>query len=497
MSVYAYTKSKVIDEIAFKQTANGALRAYVHACPQATPEKIEDVLQSLKGAGMECIPFTVDGKPVLEVRGFKRDSQLVTLLAERGFTGDEAHVIQEKDDKQSWSDVFRKRSLQLSGGAFMVADLGFAMYGAKEKSWEDTLAGLSYLAGSTTLAAYGRNDQSSLQIREGAQLIMDYARHKGYNIPDDTAIASVGVPKRETPLQKVDNFFRAHPSEIGNMGYVLAGALIAKSALQHRALAKPRAGMSSEQVRKMRYGGWGDTALGSLTVTSGLTGTFVKERAVDPDAKKHGSMFSPSGFVEWVKESPLRAAGYGYMGSTLCHCITTFVERKEAKRVLKDAAISAAEKAHAAQKLKAIPWRVMFVSMTLVGEILMSISSKGHGEGVVSDNTVDDSIVAVAAELIIKQPKNLQEGLIQEMGKFLGRPEVLALKDEEAVNRLRRQVEEMRQNPWATKLREMDAAPPKPAQPLAVPKGDMPAWQAKLATAEAKQQGAPGNPLSA
>lgn len=475
MSIYKYPESKVVDAIAFKKTANGAVRAYVHARDGVGDDTLQTILQTLKNKDFECIPFTQDGKPALEVRGFRRESELITLLSDKQWIDNKPVIEKDKDDEIGWLDWFRKRSMQASGAAMMVADVGFAMYGAKEKSWEDTLAGLSYLGGSATLLAYGRNDQSQLQIRQLAQMILDHAHEKGLKVSDESAAGSIGRERQEGVLKQVDNLFRRNPSEIGNMMYVAAGGLIAKSALQHRALATPRAGMTPKQITEMRKGGWGDTMLGSVTVGSGLLATLVKEKAHDPDApKKHGL----AAVAEWVKESPLRMASYGYIFSTLCHCYTTFTERSEAKRVIKDVTMSALEHTKAQEKLKSIPWRVLFVSATLVGELLLSISSKGHGEGVVSDNSVDNSAVAIAADLIVKQSPGMQDQLIEQMGKFLGRPEVLAIKDEDAVALLRKQVELLRKNPWA----QPEPMQPAPAQPLTVatPKVDVPKWQAKV-----------------
>ncbi len=482
MSIYAYKDSKIIDEVTFRKTANGALRAYVHACPDIGKGKVEEVLQAFKGADIEAIPFTVDNKAVVEVRGFKRESQLLGLLGKNNFISDTPEITKEPADHMSWGDVLRKRSIQASGVAMMVADTGYAIYGMKSKHWEDTLAGLMYLGGSINFTAFGKNDQSAFQIREGAQVILDHARAKGYNIPEDTALSTVGAVRKESALRKVHNFFEQHPSEIGNMAYVTAGALIAKSAMHHRVLSPPRAEMTPKEISDMRKGGIGDTVLGSTTITSGLIASLVKEKARDPDApRQHGL----SGIAEWIQEKPLRMASYGYIGSTLCHAYTTFTETMAAKRLIAKPNAPAKELALAKEHLGAIPYRVVFVAMSLIGEALLSISSKGHGEGVVSDNTVDTSIVAIAAELIIKQPKHMQEGLIQEMGKFLGQPEVLALKDEEAIKRLRHQVEEMRCNPWATKIPEAapEAEKRKPA-PVVVAKDAMPAWQAKVATVE-------------
>ena len=468
----------------FRRTANGALRAYVHACPQIDKGKVEEVLQAFKAADIEAIPFTVDGKAVVEVRGFKREAELLKLLNKNEYITDKPVITKEAADHVTWRDMISKRSIQAGGIAMSIADIGYSIYGLKSKHWEDATAGLLYLSGSATMAAYGRNDQSTFQIREGAQVILDHARAKGYDIPEDTALSTVGAPRQESALRKVNNFFEKHPSEIGNMLIVAAGALIGKSALQHRALAPARSEMTAKEIYDMRFNGWKDVALGTTTILSGTTAAFVKEKARDPDTPRKTGL---AGVAEWVQEKPLRAASYGYICSTLWHAYTTFGERNAALRLLKKPNAPASEVTHAKEQLKALPWRVLFVAASLVGETLLSISSKGHGEGVVSDNTVDTSIVAIAAELIIKQPKHMQEGLIQEMGKFLGMPEVLALKDEEAIKRLRHQVEEMRCNPWATKIPEAapEAEHRKPvASAIAVPKAAMPAWQTKVSAVD-------------
>lgn len=486
MSIFAYPNCKVIDEVTFRTTANGATRAYIHACPEIAKGKVEEMLKVFKSQDIECIPFTVNDKPVVEVRGFDREGKLLKLLADHGFIEGTAQITKEKADHVGWGEKLRTRSLQASGASMMVADIGYAIYGLKSKHWEDAVAGLSYLSGSILFTVLGRNDQSSLQIREGAQLILDHAKQKGYDVSEDTALSTVGARRKETVVRQAHNFLKAHPSEVGNMMYVLAGGLIAKSALQHRYLATPRADMTQEQIGKMRSAGLSDTLLGMSTIASGSLATFVKEKARDPDApRKHGL----AGIVEWIQEKPLRLASYGYIGSTLCHAYSTWSETKEARRMVRSAGAPAHEVKHAREHLKALPFRTTFVAFSLLGELLMSISSKGHGEGVVSDNTVDDSIVAVAAELIIKQPKHMQEDLIHELGKFLGRPEVLALKDEDAVIRLRKQVEEMRCNPWATKIPEaapealhLEKSASSPIRVAAPRHGGIAAWQKKVSS---------------
>jgi len=312
LSIYSYPQSKIIDEVTFKKTANGAIRAYLHAHTGMDTPSVQTILQKLKDKTFECIPFTLDGKPVVEVRGFKNEAHFLKKMAGEGWVEGDPVIKASPEDNISWMDIIRKRSIQLSGLVMMAADTGFIMYGAKEKHWENALAGLSYLGGSTTLFAYGRNDQSELQIREMAQMILQKARERGFAIPDESAASSVGRMRKESALRQVDNFFRAHPAEIGNMMYFAAGTLVAKAALQHHAFATPRPGMTRQQIGEMRKEGWKDTGLGAMTMSSGLLATMVKEKAIDPDQPKSTGL---GGIVDWIREKPLRLASYGYMGA--------------------------------------------------------------------------------------------------------------------------------------------------------------------------------------
>lgn len=108
----------------------------------------------------------------------------------------------------------------------------------------------------------------------------------------------------------------------------------------------------------------------------------------------------------------------------------------------------------ALERLKSIPWRALFVTSTIIGEILLSISSKGHGAGVVHDDTVRDSVMSLAADHIVRQPKHLQNDVISHIADYLGSADVLAIGDAEAEKCLRAKIECIKKNPWAMNDRE-------------------------------------------
>ena len=181
-----------------------------------------------------------------------------------------------------------------------------------------------------------------------------------------------------------------------------------------------------------------DIGLGTLTLASTTYGGLVKEKAHDPDEPKKTGV---AGVIQWARERPLVVTGAGLLVSTMCHAAST---ASAYQRLLKGEVTG-----DRAQELAAIKNRALFVLNSLAAELLITISSKGHGEGVVTDNSVDNTAIAITAELISKQPADSHEALIEEMGDFLGSQKMLALSNQSVKQQLREQVQTMCVNPWA------------------------------------------------
>jgi len=469
VSIYNYNQPGVIDEITFKKTANGAVRAYLHARDGTDAATIQTIQQALREADFECVPYTLGDKPTLEIRNFKKEMRLLKTLGEEEWIKGAPSIKLEKEDQISWWDRFRKRTLQASGLTYVVGDLGFFTYGKREKDPLVVAGAISYFLGTLSLLFYGRNDQSDLQVRDLAKDIEHFVNDQKITLPQDSALHDLTKDKKQSLLEALNDFGRRYPSEIFNTVTALAGVFVATAAYKNKVRFKPKIGMDAKAIREMRQEGWMDLGLGVTTTISGLLATLVKEKIPDPDDPP------AKGFAwiwEKIREHPLAISGGGYMVATMCHAGSTWKAYREAKRV------------GDVERLSSVPGRAVFVAMAFLSEFLLAISSKGHGQGVVSDTSVDDSAVAIAAELILKQPKNVQDNLIQYMGKFLGQPDVLAAGDEDTTQKLRRQVEAMRNNPWA----QTTATKNEPhAIATATPKPETPTWQAKLAAKEAAQ----------
>jgi hypothetical protein len=478
VSIYTYSQSNVIDEVTFKRTANDSIRAYLHLSDKADPAKAQEILGALRTHNCACTPFMHDDKSLLEVRGFSKEEELLDRV--RQWTSGPAEKTLEAEDKISTWERFKKRTLQLSGLSYMVGDYGFVRYGLKEADNLVVAAAISYFLGTLSLVFYGRNDQSDLQIKDLSNDVAGFAKKNNIAIPENSALHDITQDRPQSTLQAANEFCKRYPSEIFNTVTAIAGVFVAASAYKNKVM-RPTAGLDAKAIHEMKIEGWMDFGLGSITALSGTFATLVKEKKPDPDSPPKGMLDS---VWQKIQAHPLAIAGGGYSIATMCHAASTWKAYKEAKRV-NDVA-----------RLESVPNRAIFVGAALLSEALLAISSKGHGEGVVSDHSVDNSTIAIVSDMIVKQPLAKQEQLIQAMGDFLGESKQLAMKNDEVVAQVRTQVEKMRKNPWAVHLQAQvdsqpndehvkDAAPAKQfaAERAATTDKD---WQTKVGTAADK-----------
>lgn len=477
VSVYRYSQNSAIDEVTFQQSSAGSVRAYLHARPGIDDGTINAITKYLGSKNWHAIPYTLDGKPVLEVRGFKRESQLLEHLGKHKWLDGKASVEQEKINHVGFVDKVKKRSLQTSGLFYVIGDYNFFTYGRKEGHWEDMLAGIMYAGGTAALVGYGRNDQSDIQVKDLSKRIARHLMKEGMKLPSDCALPYTVEDENRSIIGKVHDTFKRNPSEMFNLFTGLAGACITASAIRYKLLNKLPLNMADKDITLLRTAGWLDVGLGTMTMASTAIGGLVEEHKRDPDKpKSHGVQ----AVLDFVRERPLTIAGAGLMVSTGLHAISSWLEYNHARETGN------------AQTAGAIKNRLFFVLTNLTAEFLIAASSKGHGKGVVSDLSVDNSVIALTADLIIKQPAKYQEQMIDYMSKFLGREDVLAMKDDEVKNLLQAQVELMKKNPWV-KCREIlpSTAPiQEPAQekPLLIPDRLKANWQV---TINSPQQNSP------
>ncbi|MBY0406819.1 MAG: hypothetical protein K2Q01_03945, partial [Rickettsiales bacterium] len=313
MSIYAYPLSTVVEEVIFRKTANGALRAYVHAKEGTPKAKVDEVNDGLLAEGYTTIPFTIQGKPMLEVRGFKKEKSLLKQLNDHDWVQGDAKIQEDAQEYIGWKERLQKRSLQASGALYAFGDVSFFLYGLKGASPLDMAAGIFYGLPTPVLLAYGRNDQSELQIKDYAKIMAKHFREQSVKLPDDCSLDAITRDKNQGLIKNVNDLLQRYPSEFMNLSYAAAGACIAMAGAKHlkhlgvkgvskdvldgwvKHLGATKPGATTEMARQMAHNSIKienqlNVGVGATTVASGLFGAVVKEKNPDPDNPAQGTL---------------------------------------------------------------------------------------------------------------------------------------------------------------------------------------------------------------
>lgn len=478
---YIYPQPSPIDEVTVVVTEQGGMRAYLHARAGTVPEKMKAVIDSVHEKGWQSVPFMFRDRPMLEVRGCSDEKKLLKDLHEGGFIEGTARKEKLATDQISFLDKVRKRTLQAAGLFYIVGDVSFINYGWRESHWEDMAAGIAYAMGTQSLIWYGRNDQSDLQVKDMAKQMEKFLRRGSTPLPEHCSLKAMTVDRKQTTLSKIDDLWRHYPSEVFNAVTGLAGYFVARAAYKYKVIPAPKPGMDAHAIREMRAEGWKDMGLGLTTIASTAAGTVIRERKPDPDDPPPKDMLEQA--WNWIREKPLRLTGYGLMVSTLFHAHSTYGAWREAKRVgdtLRQGSISS---------------RAIFVATNIVAEILTALSSKGHGDGVTTDDSVKESVYAIAAETIVKQSPANRHFYLQHVANFLEQPTVMAESRETVLQKLQEHVARLEKNPWILHELQQEKPQETPTPLVSTPSVQKENWREKVMHAAplAAQHSASGN----
>lgn len=471
MSLYRYQSDSLIDEIRVIATPKGGVRAYLHAGNQTTPKQLEQIKAKLSSLGWIGVPDVLDYKPVLEVRGFKKTKNLVQALSENGWVKSEPQITATKDHRTGLGETLRNLTLRFSGLVYLIGDAGYNYKAITEyrankslSSRIDVAAAVGYALGSLALLVYGSRDQSDNQIRNATRELKGFLHKESIALPDDAVIHRVTKRRKLGFWGSIDHFLARFPSEAMNTIYIGVGLLLTWGAfIKAKTPLLPNETLALAPGRRMKNRI--EVGLGITTAASALGSVIIKEKKrPEGEPRKKGL----AGVWEWIEEKPLRLAGYGYMLATVFHggaYVTAMAKGSEAVK-------------------KAERGRLVFIVTNLIAEILMAISSKGHGEGIVSKTGgVDDSVLATAADIVAKQKPEDQPALVQRLAGFLSTPDLLNDKAENIEALLREKLAAMQNHPWRggqqVASQPSPQRPPSPAVPHTTVSQSQ--WQQKAA----------------
>lgn len=447
MAIYHYQSGSLLDSMQILTNESGGQRAYLHAVDSASSEKLRAAKQAIRARRWKCIPIVHDGKPALEVRGFKNADELAAQLKVLGLADSPTSITPDIGDVRSQKDKWANSTLKLAGASYLIGDSSYLYYRGAPliKEWKslskgwlggkffgglDVVAGIGYMLGSLSLARYGSRDQSINTISAATKKVERFSRKEGAEVAPETTLAFENQEPKRSFFSKIDHFISKYPSETLNSIYVGVGLFISAAAFYHgtRPIPSNLTGDLLKTAQKGKRNELIDVGLGIVTAGSALTGLLVKEtKPVEGDKKRHGF----GGVIDWIREKPLRATGFGYMIATAWHGFSTYNHWKDKT-----------------QPSKYLIGRAIFIATNVFSEVMLAISSKGHGTGVKPDESIDKSVIAATAELIFRQPSEKHEALIHQYAGYMASPEVLGGKSDVIAAELRSHLDLLDDNPW-------------------------------------------------
>ncbi len=470
MAIYHYKPGSLIDEVQILTNDSGGRRAYLFARPDATAEQLEQVKVRIASLGWKAVPYLYEGRPALEVRGFKKAEVMEGALRANGWVHEPASVESHESDKRSTKEKFENATLKATGVAYNVGDVAFMTYAIKERNYyhralaavdsiggldavakgikkaefKDNikgarwkiLAGVGYALGGIVLSAFGSRDQSQNVIKATSKKVQQFARKEGLENADETSSVGQITQKRElSTLGKVRAFVARYPSETLNGIYTGVGLLLMAASIKHRN-APQKSYETLKGFKERRADEAWDIGLGVVTATSAMAGLLIKEKKPEEGEEKRGGI---GGVIDWIREKPLRATGFGFMLATAFHAKGTWNKLQKKDPLVTDT----------------VKGRAVFVGANVIAEILMTLSSKGHGSGVKPDESVDHTVIAATADLIARQPLEKRDEMVHQFAGYIASPDVLGGQADEHAAAIRVQIDGLKNNPWANHLGDL------------------------------------------
>lgn len=484
MAIYHYRAPSLLDEVSIVTNENGGRRAYLHASEGASADALRQLRQDIKALGWKSVPTVHEGKAVLEVRGFGNEQDFLQKARSHSWVNAQLKKTPIENDKRDLRTKIEHATLKATGIAYNVGDVAFMSYTLAERGYykgklqqaqalplsyqgraaslasaEESMkgsrlkigAGIGYALGGIILSAYASRDQSQQQIKVASKKLNHFFHTASVVPPDDSALKDVTHEEHKGLLGRAHALLSHYPSEALNLVYIGVGALLAMSSIkQIRAGQKPHETplQAKDRIREEKW----DIGLGAITATSAFAGLVIPEKKPEEDQEKRTGI---GGIIDWIREKPLRATGYGFMLATAFHAKATYGKWRNGEEEVRNT----------------IKGRAVFVVMNVLAEILMAVSSKGHGVGLKSDESVDKTIISVAADMILRQPPEKREAMIGQLAGYLAGPTLVGKKPEDIQKELSSVVALVDASPWGSSRAAAPLTSPIPNEKMVAESG--------------------------
>lgn len=535
MTIYSWGSSASVQKMQIRPYGKKGQEAVLYAATGAQKGELAQVPDMLRAFGLTVIPEIKDGQHVIRVRGFNSEQELTAALEQNGFVDAAARKAEASPKepiiniKKNPLQAIREKSLKASGYVYLIGDAALVAAGIKRKDVNEFLSGAAFSTSSIVLARYGEKkvDKAFDDIYD--KMLLQFSK-EGVEIPEAKHLKTEDLGKPNGIIERIENFLYDHPAEVNVAINAFAGFQLLK------------AGMNLAKTDKSA--GMFKSAAGALITTGMLTALLVPEKAKEkkpqtmddvsanlqadaqaadvwkkPEVEEKkgplGSLLSPlKSFTDWVQEKPLRVGGYLAIANNVMQASSAISEKNSAKRKIQrlegqmeqlggsNAALQS-QLDTARKNQNNWMFNMAAASSYMVGNGLLSISSKDADASMGNGNDPFAQIYSAASAILANQPQEVQDAMINKMAFYLAEQKEITRPAEEIARLMRDHLTQVKQSPWIDaqleKLEDMagpvtDSAAKPEGKPREVPattwadrtgKAEAAAWAEKEAAREA------------
>lgn len=322
----------------------------------------------------------------------------------------------------------KRNSLRLSGLSNLVADVLMMWSGVKNKNKLTTLGGGLYTLGGLNLALFGKakeKDKEDQLTKDTA----DFMQEKTGHLSEGMAVAKAQVDASGGLSRNAAR---------NTLTLYTAGAIAFLAAGITTFTDKKNSGKKFFDKE-----GSGILIYGISSTLFKLVSLLVPEKTAKE--KQEEGAEKKGGFVNWVREKPLRIFGYGSLVTDTALGIETYQEFKNPQKNSTD------------KNYRIIGGATVFY---LLADFLVAQSNKDPANAAGKlDRAAQERVEALAAEAITQEPKEKQGELLEQVAVFLAkRPEIQGSARDIAVA-IKKQMAQKDQDGWVARMAESQPEP--------------------------------------
>jgi len=410
LTTYTWGDNSIIPQIDVR--SDGV--AYIHASKNA--QNLPELRKLFAEKGWTMLSEMLgNNQPVLQISGFNNADEIVTLLAGTKAVTGSPSVNQAVPENKKKNLNIKENSLRASGLSYTIGNLLYMAYGFLANNKEFKRIGYTWNIADVIMFFFGRKDEKI----ESMLLTNHLNRHFSENgipvQPEDAINIESLAQQNSGAMAKTKYFVHNQVTAIKSISEVIGGGLMIKDGLKSR--KEGAAGGTSTMV-----------AGGALITGFGGAG-IIREKKIDPEKYAKANPLQKV----WMKiqARPLQLGAISGVINNIFNAVAVFGQHREANRT--------------GERRNYIA-RGLGVGALLIANILYFISHKTGGN--IRNSTLIDDIYSKTAQVLEHLDPQAREIGIKQAAEFLGqRTEIKDTKEEIEAN-LRREIEELRHNPW-------------------------------------------------